>query len=210
MKQLLILIASLFLALPACAEPATNQMPHKNIAQFPAAGRNGYILIAQDALNPSDCLVGGGTSRAICVLVSNTWFPLGAGSVGATSATQCVMLDASAINCDTTNGCTSTPTAGDNFDYTVATFISGADNFGSWSFNAPPNITGSTFVARVFWTSDNGACNNFDTNDDVCWTVASEGVANNEDWDGASVGTSEGIEDRCIAIGQALERSAER
>ncbi|GAG36160.1 unnamed protein product, partial [marine sediment metagenome] len=69
-----------------------------------------------------------------------------------TTATECVMLDASGINCDTTAGCTPETIAGNVFDYKTANFANTEDNYGAWSFQIPDNIVGNTFVATVTWT----------------------------------------------------------
>lgn len=125
-------------------------------------------------------------------------------SITVTSQTECVMLDASGINCSTVGGCATTDEAGDNFDYATADFDSGdTDESGTWSFNIPDNITGTTFTAQVYWTSNDAACTN-EAADDVCWTVAGSGIANDGDWDGATLGTAQGIEDVCIAVGDLM------
>ncbi len=114
--------------------------------------------------------------------------------------TECVMLDAAGINCSSSGGCSITDEAGDSFDYTTADFDSTSDESGTWTFGLPDNLTGTTFTAQVFWTSNDADCN-ADGDDDVCWTVAAEGLADGGDWDGASLGTSQGREDLCAGVG---------
>ena len=142
----------------------------------------------------------------VLVLVILT-FALIAGStqfVPPSTGTECVMLDASAINCDTTAGCATVDTAGTVFDYTVATFATAADDFGAWSFVIPTNITGTTFMARLYWTGDHADCDNGASGADVCWTVASSGIANDAAWETATLGTSQGVVDRCLADGDLM------
>jgi hypothetical protein len=123
-----------------------------------------------------------------------------AGIAMTATATECIMLDASGINCSTTNGCATADTAGTNFDYTLAAFATGADDTGTWTFTVPDNISGTTFVATVHWVGNNASCANA-VGDDVCWTVAASGIANDAAWHGATLGTSQGVVDRCLANG---------
>lgn len=109
--------------------------------------------------------------------------------------TECIMLDASGINSDTTNGCAfNGNVAGTVFDFSVCDFDSSTDEFGAWTFNLPENLTGSTFAATYFWST--ATCTS-STNDDVCFTIAAAGVSNNEAWDAATLGTAAGDEDTC-------------
>ncbi len=143
------------------------------------------------------CLVGAAYSY------SQDWPPVRA------TGTECVMLGASAINCDTTDGCAITDTAGTVFDYSVAAFLSAADDFGAWSFIVPNNIEGSTFAARVFWHGSHDDCDNgSDTSTDVCWTLASAGIANTGAWESATLPTHVGVVDRCIDDGELLVSDA--
>ena len=112
-----------------------------------------------------------------------------------TSGTECVMLDASSINCATTTGCvTDANVAGTNFDYTVADFDGTTEEDGAWSFELPENLTGTTFTYQYTWT--NTACT-ADTNDDVCFEVSAVGRANSQDWHGSVLGTAIGTMDTC-------------
>lgn len=120
------------------------------------------------------------------------------------TATVCKTLEAADINCDSTNGCATVDTPGTIFDYTVATFDPNTDNFGAWTFPTPENISGLTFTAEILWTSDNAACNNVDTTDDVCWTVSAIGISNSDPWDTATLGGVEAIVDRCILNGDLM------
>jgi hypothetical protein len=114
------------------------------------------------------------------------------------------MLDASAINCSTANGCSTSDVAGTNFDYTVAVF-SDADEDGAWSFNLPDNLTGTTAVVTVFWSSADPACdNNVAGDDDVCFVVDSGSAAESDLWETAAMGTSVGETDRCHTDGDLL------
>jgi hypothetical protein len=112
------------------------------------------------------------------------------------------MLDASAINCSATGGCSITDVAGTNFDYTVATFTA-ADEDGTWSFNLPDNLTGTTAVVDIFWTSDDTDCDNGDDTD-VCFTLDGGGIADGEDWEVAALaGTLVSVSARCAGDGGA-------
>ncbi len=121
-----------------------------------------------------------------------------------TTATECVMLNAAGINCDTTAGCATADTAGTNFDYTVAAFATAADDFGAWTFPTPQNLSGTTFIATVYWLGSETACDDTDTADDVCWTVAGAGIGDAGPFESASLGTSQGKVDRCIDDGELL------
>lgn len=110
------------------------------------------------------------------------------------SRTECVILEASAINCSTSSGCATTDNAGTNFDYTSADFDSASDEDGTWVFALPDNITGTTFTAQYYWTT--GTCT-ATTNDDACFTVAAAGVTDDEAWNGATLGTAVGQDDTC-------------
>ncbi len=114
--------------------------------------------------------------------------------VNGVSGTECIMLDASTINADTTAGCAIADVAGTVFDFTVCDFSDGADDFGAWTFQLPDNLTGTTFVANYFWST--ATCTS-DTNDDACFTVAAAGVSNDEAWNTATLGTAVGDEDTC-------------
>ncbi len=127
-------------------------------------------------------------------------------TMGITTATECVMLNAAAINCKTTGGCATATVAGDNFDYVTADFDSAGDESGTWTFPMPVNIAGTTFVASVYWTSNSALCT-AEAADDVCWTVAGASVIDNGDWDGAALGTSQGVDDVCIADGDLMHTS---
>jgi hypothetical protein len=123
----------------------------------------------------------------------------------ATSKTECVMLTAGGIQCSTTGGCTAVPNVeGTNFDYPTADFATGADSDGTWSFPTPPNVTGTTFTAKVYWISNNAACTNEAGTDEVCWTVAGSGIADDAAFHSATLGTSQGIDDVCTANGDAM------
>ncbi len=135
------------------------------------------------------CLVGAAYSY------SQDWPPVRA------TGTECVMLGASAINCNTTAGCVDpADTAGTNFDYTVAAFATDADDNGAWTFPTPENITGSTFTWRVHWINNAAGCAGA-AGDDVCWVVDALGAGNDGALHGASFNTSQGREDICLANG---------
>lgn len=127
-------------------------------------------------------------------------------TMGITTATECVMLNAAAINCKTTGGCATATVAGDNFDYVTADFDSAGDESGTWTFPMPVNIAGTTFTYSVYWVSNSALCT-AEAADDVCWTVAGASVIDNGDWDGAALGTSQGVDDVCIADGDLMHTS---
>lgn len=110
-----------------------------------------------------------------------------------TTQTECIMLEGAGTTCKNTTGCAINLLNGTNFDYNVATFADGADDEGTWSFIAPPNLAGTTLVANYYWYT--GTCTA--SNDDVCFTVAGAGVANDEAWVTATLGTAVGAMDTC-------------
>ena len=117
---------------------------------------------------------------------------LGSGKVTVTSQTECIMLEASDLNC---GGCAAATVAGTNFDFDVADFDTAADESGAWTFMVPDNLTGTTFVANVIWST---ATCTFDSADDACFTVSSIGVADDEAWNTVALGTAVGADDTCV------------
>ena len=74
-----------------------------------------------------------------------------------------------------------------------AAFATAADDFGAWTFPTPDNLTSTTLVATVYWLGSEAACDNTDTSDDVCWTVAAAGIGDAGPFEGASLGTPLGV-----------------
>lgn len=117
------------------------------------------------------------------------------------SETECIMLDASAINCDTTAGCATVDVAGDLYDYTVADFADGANDQGAWAFELPSNLTGTTATVQFVWLSNDVACDDGATRD-VCWTIEGDSFGQAGDIDGGTLsGTAIGQTDKCEAVG---------
>ncbi len=124
---------------------------------------------------------------------------------GGGNLTACKMFYARDINCKTSGGCTTgTPVAGDNFDYKTADFATGADAAGNWEFIVPENLAGASLIATVYWTSNDAACTAEAGTDAVCWAVATNGLTDGEDWDGAGFGDAQGVEDVCLADGDLM------
>lgn len=121
------------------------------------------------------------------------------------SSTECVMLDASALNCATTDGCTLTDREGDAFDYTTADFDNGAtEESGAWTFELPANLTGTTATWQAVWMSNNATCNGGGL-DDVCWAIDGDSFADNVAYHGATLsGTVDGETDKCQTNGAKM------
>jgi hypothetical protein len=120
-----------------------------------------------------------------------------------TTLTECVMLDASAINC---TDCATADVTGTNFDYTTADFDSGAtEEKGSWSFELPANFAAGSAISVTFtWMSNNAACNAGATAD-VCWAIDGDSFANDAAFHGGALGgTAVGVTDNCLANGDIM------
>jgi hypothetical protein len=114
------------------------------------------------------------------------------------------MLEGSGINCSAAGGCSVADVAGTNFDYTVAVFTA-ADEDGTWAFQLPDNLTGTTAAVSIIWSSADAACNN-GADDDVCFTVDGDSVTESGAWETAALGgTMVGVTDRCHTDGDLLE-----
>ena len=152
-------------------------------------------------------------------------------SITVTSQEECVMLEASAINCSTTTGCALVETIDvAAFDYTTADFegTTDSDEDGTWSFQLPKNLNGTTFVAHPFWSSPtvndcidlwsdagdpqttgapDGLCDTgrADKDSSVCWGVSARGVGNGEDWETVAFGTMVYLDDVATSVNDLYE-----
>jgi hypothetical protein len=123
-------------------------------------------------------------------------------ALATTTATESINLEASDIVCHTTNGCAAAVPAGTNFDYNTADYATDADDYGSWTFNVPDNVSGTTLTAIVYWTSEDADCDNSvgdgGTPDTVCWFISIHGLADTNSWHQGGFSDGEGVDDICI------------
>jgi len=166
---------------------------------------NTAIVAWEDSENTQEVSVTVDASETFTVTATE-----GGIALATTTATECVMLDASGINCATTTGCTTSDVAGTNFDFTAAVFAETDGLDGAWSFELPDNLSGTTFTYQYTWAMPAADTCTGTTNDDVCFEVAAAGVADNENWVTATLGTAIGTMDTCqtAETGDHLYKSA--
>ena len=126
----------------------------------------------------------------------------------ATTKTECMMLEGDLLNCKATGGCAIVDIPGTNFDFNVGQYATDADDAGTWTFNVPSNISGTTFIPRLYWVSTHAACDDVDETDDVCWTVGSAGTANDAGWLATDPANAQGVTSRCNTVGDLIITSA--
>jgi hypothetical protein len=129
--------------------------------------------------------------------------------VPVTTLTECLSLDAAGITCLGTGGCTDPADIdGTNFSFKTAAFATDADDLGSWAFELPDNLSGTTASVTFIWFSDNAACNG-GADDDVCWTIDGGSFADDAAFEtGALGGTEAAVTDKCTADGDIMRSAA--
>jgi len=164
----------------------------------------GSLEIPNSATLPGTCDIGevyidtdvtDNDKRFFVCTAANVW----TNQIGALG-TECTELDAAGALCNTTAGCTSSTrvsTGTPVFDRTVLTFAD-ADGAASFNWTAPLNLVNGTAQVKFSWGSASASCNAGSPADDVCWTVASRGIANDENyWDGSFSASEVGKSDNC-------------
>lgn len=123
---------------------------------------------------------------------------------GGGTLTECVMLDAAGLACSFTGGCATSTVEGTNFDYRTADFDNTTDEDGSWVFELPVNLSGTTATWEAVWISNNAACDG-GASADVCWTIDSGSFGNDDAFNtGALGGTLDAETDKCLANGDIM------
>ena len=107
-----------------------------------------------------------------------------------TTATECVMLDASAIVPDDTGGCGLATKNGTSLSYRVCEFDGTTQEAGFWTFELPDNLAAATISFQVTWTPNLANACTATTSDGVVWEFATAGIADNANWHSASLGTA--------------------
>ena len=123
-----------------------------------------------------------------------------------TTATECVVLDASAIVPDDTIGCGLATKNGTNWSYRTCDYDTGTtEEEGAWTFGLPPNFTGGTGTIQVVWSTATACTNGEDTtsnSDDVCWQINGDSFGDDAAYNTGSLAAPVlGIGDDCLAAG---------
>ena len=124
--------------------------PHKTVATLPAASSNNKKLyVVTDGTSASDCTVGGGSTRSLCLSNGTVYVALGgAGGGGGGSTSAIVTLPAGLLE----NGLDGTESVIDSwYSAKVAKYTNGEGRASTWWTAIPTNWTGAAPRVRVFW-----------------------------------------------------------
>jgi hypothetical protein len=95
-------------------------LPRYTVATLPSSPLTNLVVVVTDGQSGSDCSVGGGSTRALCVWTGSAWQGLGGGGGGGTS----VYVNGSPVSNPNFNASSPSPDTG----YTAATFkVSGSN-----------------------------------------------------------------------------------